>query len=264
MKSALSQGLERRPKSGHFSSSSRLRPVRRTRNRARWLVVGCVLVVSACDSVASESLSALCDANPTDKCSHHHNYVELYETFFAPKRHEVTRLLEIGVQKGHSMRLWEDYFPTARIFGVDIVDSSQHDTGRITTFIADQASREQLGEFLLAHGSRFDIIIDDGGHRMDQQQISFGVLFPHLRSGGLYVIEDVHTSFPELRPGYGVDHGGANSTYSMIDRFNRKREFTSQYLSDAELEYLTTKVAHCLYSYRPNEFHSDFFLCYKL
>ena len=148
--------------------------------------------------VAAQSLTELCETHKTDKCAPDHNYVELYEKFFSPVRNQAKRVLEIGVWRGDSLRLWEEYFPSARIFGIDINDSSRYNTDRIITAIADQANREQLGQFIEAHGSDFDIVIDDGGHTMEQQQTSFGFLFPHVRSGGIYIIEDVHTSFPNL------------------------------------------------------------------
>ena len=209
------------------------------------------------------TLAELCLEHQTDKCAFHHNYVELYGAFFAPLRDRAERVLEIGVLHGASVRLWEAYFPQATIFGIDIMDMSQHETRRIRTFVADQANREQLAQFLEEYGSEFDIVIDDGGHTMEQQQVSFGFLFPHLRSKGIYIVEDVHTSFPELYPGYGVDEDAGNSTFTMIINFIREGFFSSVYLSASELEVLTSQVDHCLYSYRANQFHSDFFLCVK-
>ncbi len=165
------------------------------------------------------TLAELCAQHQTDKCASHHNYLELYDTFFAPLRSRAERVLEIGVLGGESVRMWEAYFSRAAIFGIDIDDASQHQTERIRTFVADQANREQLTRFIDEHGSGFDIVVDDGGHSMEQQQVSFGFFFPHLRSRGIYIIEDIHTSFPSLYRGYGVDEDGGNSTYSMITNF---------------------------------------------
>ena len=114
-------------------------------------------------------MSQLCAPHPTDKCADHHNYVEVYDVYFQPKRQQVKRLLEIGVLRGHSLRLREAYFPTALIYGVDIEDASAHDTDRIKTGVADQASRKKLEAFVESHGVNFDIILDDGGHTMEQQ-----------------------------------------------------------------------------------------------
>lgn len=214
------------------------------------------------DSDAS-TLSDLCDQYRTDKCATHHNYVELYDTFFQPMRSRAERVLEIGVYRGVSVQMWEEYFPRAAIFGIDIKDTSRFETERIRTFVADQANREQLTQFVDEHGSDFDIVIDDGGHTMEQQQVSFGFFFPHLRPKGTYIIEDIHTSFPNFHQDYGVDEGAGNSTFTMFTNFVRDGAFSSEYLTESELAILNAQVDHCLYSYRPNEFHSDFILCIK-
>jgi hypothetical protein len=209
------------------------------------------------------TLVELCKQHPTDKCPHHHNYVAFYEALFSPLRKQKLRLLEIGVLDGHSLRLWEAYFSSAQIFGLDIESKSQHDTLRIKTFVADQGKREDLAKALAATGSGFDIILDDGGHKMNQQQISFATLFPALKSGALYILEDVHTSFPHLYPGYGVGPGGENSTYAMIDRFVRTGEIRSKYLTNAENHYLSSHISHCMYFWRSTRVHSDFLACWK-
>lgn len=213
--------------------------------------------------VAAQSLAELCKTHKTDKCTSDHNYVELYEKLFSPVRNQVKRVLEIGVWRGDSLRMWEEYFPSARIFGIDINDSSRYNTDRIITVIADQANREQLGKFVETHRSDFDIVIDDGGHTMEQQQTSFGFLFPHVRSGGIYIVEDIHTSFPNLYPDYGVEADEKNSTFSMISNFVRSGKFQSKYLTEQELQYLTIHVEYCLYSYRTTRYHSSFFFCEK-
>jgi hypothetical protein len=208
-------------------------------------------------------LAELCEQYRTDKCPFHHDSVEIYETLFSPFKHKNLRILEIGVFQGNSMRLWEAYFPTAQIFGVDIESKSHYDSRRVKTLVADQGKRDDLARVLTATGRDFDLILDDGGHRMDQQQISFGTLFPTLKSRGLYIIEDIHTSFPELYPNFGVEPDGQNSTYAMIDRFVKTGKFRSKYLTDAENEYLNKNISHCGYFLRSNRFHSDLFACWK-
>jgi hypothetical protein len=212
---------------------------------------------------SAPTLVELCKRHPTDKCPRHHNYVAFYEALFSPLRTQKLRLLEIGVLDGHSLRLWEAYFPSAQIFGLDIESKSQHDTSRIKTFVADQGKREDFAKVLAATGTGFDIVLDDGGYRMDQQQISFATLFPALKNGALYVLEDVHTSFPDLYRGYGVEPGGENSTYAMIDRFVRTGTIRSKYLTVAENDYLSNHISHCLYFWRSNRVHSDFLACWK-
>jgi hypothetical protein len=209
------------------------------------------------------TLAELCERHRTDKSRLLHNYVELYELLFAPWKNEPIRFLEIGVATGSSLRVWEGYFPAAQIFGVDVVDKSRYDSPRVRTLIADQAERADLARVIASTGGEFDVVLDDGGHCMHQQQISLGSLFPALKSGGLYIIEDVHTSFPEMHPGFGVHADGRNSTYVLIERFLRTGELCSAYLSAAENEYLRANIAHCFHSVRRNRMPSHFFACWK-
>jgi predicted O-methyltransferase YrrM len=239
--------------------------------RVSGLLLVCAIFVASCHSRQPEdtakpegkTLAQLCEQYRTDKCPDHHNYVEIYDTLFTPFRNKNLRILEIGVFRGMSMRLWEAYFPAAQIYGLDIESKSQYDSRRVKTLVADQGKRTDLARVLATTGGDFDLILDDGGHRMDQQQISFGTLFPTLKSGGLYIIEDIHTSFPELYPGFGVEPDGQNSTYAMIDRFVRKGKIGSKYLTEAENDYLSKNISHCAYFLRSNPFHSDMFACWK-
>jgi cephalosporin hydroxylase len=119
------------------------------------------------------------------------HFIQAYQKHFAgltPKR-----VLEIGVQGGGSLKIWRDMFPEAQIVGVDVDPScAEHAGENIAIHIGDQTDErflETLGEF--------DIIIDDGGHKMSQQQVSFNLLMPRLAKGGIYVIEDTHTSYWE-------------------------------------------------------------------
>ena len=122
-----------------------------------------------------------------------------YEEYFNPLKDEEITLFEIGVQGGHSMKAWVDYFKNGKIIGVDI----DFNTARLITDSEgnresilhlchefDAADREELEPFVSEHG-KFDIIIDDGGHNMIDQQISLGYLFKYLKPNGIYVIEDL-------------------------------------------------------------------------
>jgi len=118
-------------------------------------------------------------------------FLELYKKHFRDRR--VKRLLEIGVQYGGSLKLWEDFFPKAEIIGLDN-DPTCKEYVKKNFVLGDQTDRKLLGTL-----GEFDVVIDDGGHTMRQQQETFDILFPKLNLGGLYVIEDLHTSYwPEF------------------------------------------------------------------
>lgn len=110
-------------------------------------------------------------------------------------RRKNLKILEIGVQYGGSVEMWAKYFHNSLITGIDIDPVCKiHASKRVSIWIGDQTDRAFLSQF-----KNYDIIIDDGGHTMNQQQTSFECLFPLLNPGGIYVIEDLHTSYwPEF------------------------------------------------------------------
>ncbi len=121
-----------------------------------------------------------------------------YEKHLGPIRFAPLAFLEIGIQRGKSLRMWEEFFPSARISAIDIDEKClQYQSERSRVFIGNQTDKDFLLQVVEASGGQFDVIIDDGGHYVDQQFTSFEVLFPTLRSGGIYVIEDLETSYIE-------------------------------------------------------------------
>lgn len=180
-------------------------------------------------------------ADRTDKGMLDHGFVEVYDKFFCQWQNEPIRILEIGLYNGGSLGLWYDYFTKASIFGIDIEPKTQYENDRTKTFVADQVDRNQLKSFIDTHGGDFDIIIDDGGHAMAQQEISFGFLFPFVKSGGYYVIEDLHTSLQNLHPSFGATR--EHSVLSSIENFSRATHgFASDHTHITEDSYITHNV----------------------
>jgi hypothetical protein len=93
---------------------------------------------------------------------------------------------------GASIKMWHDYFPNGKVFGIDINPCPYLDNDRLKTFVADQGSMGDLEAFVKASGDvLFDVIIDDGSHLPHHQQISLSFFFKRLKSGGFYFIEDL-------------------------------------------------------------------------
>ena len=106
------------------------------------------------------------------------------------------KFLEIGIFEGASVKLWEEYFKNADLHFIDITfQNIKHFSNRSHYHLCDQENPESLQAFIQKTGGDFDLIIDDGGHTMKQQITSFVTLFPYLKSGGIYIIEDLHTSY---------------------------------------------------------------------
>ncbi len=206
-----------------------------------------------------KSLPEFCDSFPTDKCPGKHGFIEIYEPLFAPMRKDSIRFFEIGILNGLSHLMWRSYFKEAAIFGIDIRDYSEYSKGSgIMTFVADQSNREDLSAFIDTSGGNFDVILDDGGHAMDQQQISLGYLFPNIKPGGMYILEDVHTSLPVFYPdtSFIVDQNQTNTTFFMLEHFIRTGEILSDYLTREEEKYLQENIERIELHYIRNQRHS--------
>ena len=147
-------------------------------------------------------------------------YTPTYERIFGPIRDEPVKLLEIGIgtmrpgvpssmvyvygegaayQPGASLRAWRDYFPRGQITGGDVQDDCLFTEDRIATRLFDSTDRVACDHAL--GSATFDIIIDDGLHTADANIATFRNLWPRVRSGGWYVIEDVHPPLFDIWPG---------------------------------------------------------------
>lgn len=129
-------------------------------------------------------------------------YTEYYEKLMGPRRHEVKRVLEVGIcgyrdipnnVVGASLFVWRDYFPNAEIFGIDIdsrfIFNDQH---RIHTMQCDAYDDDLLRQAMAQFGGHFDMIVDDAVHDPAPQIKLMNALAPYLRSDtGYYFMEDV-------------------------------------------------------------------------
>jgi 23S rRNA U2552 (ribose-2'-O)-methylase RlmE/FtsJ len=133
------------------------------------------------------------DRNMIDKWLH---YFEIYERHFRPFVGKRVKVLEIGIWQGGSLKMWKEYFGAdAEIIGVDIEPrTKKFEEDRIKIYIGDQSDVYFLRDLIQKEG-KFDIIIDDGGHFMNQQIISFEELYGAVNDGGVYLCEDNHTSY---------------------------------------------------------------------
>ncbi len=132
----------------------------------------------------------------TDKIAN--GYLDTYDPAFAAWIDQPVKLLELGVHRGGSLRLWCDYFPAATVVGIDVQRPA---VAQVPPRAAFFCGRQEDGEFLSSVARRmapdgFDIIIDDASHIGALTRASFWHLFEHhLKSGGMYVIEDWGTGY---------------------------------------------------------------------
>lgn len=128
-----------------------------------------------------------------------HHYFEIYSKHFEPYRSHPIKMLEIGVYRGGSLRMWKEFFhPESTIVGIDIDKSCQaHEIAdrKVHVRIGSQADPDFLKKVNDEFGP-FDIILDDGSHKTHHQITSFGALFRlALKEGGCYMVEDLHTNY---------------------------------------------------------------------
>lgn len=154
-------------------------------------------------------LTAIANESGTDKgtvAGLGHGYTPFYELLLSSRRLEPLNFCEIGLCRGGpevvdgsiervvpslpSVSMWHAYLPNAKLYGIDISDFSSFETEWFKFFRADCGDADQL-KTVADFGVEFDVILDDGSHAPFHQQQTFLSLFPTLRSGGLFIIEDI-------------------------------------------------------------------------
>lgn len=150
------------------------------------------------------------------------DYFEVYHRAFERFRGQPITFVEIGVQNGGSAHMWRRYFGSqARIVGVDIDPNCKAlEKEGFEVWIGDQGDVRFWDQFTAAI-PEVDVILDDGGHSMLQQIVTFEALFPTLRHGGVYLCEDTHTSyFPAHGGGMGREGTFLNYVKGLIDEMH--------------------------------------------
>lgn len=152
--------------------------------------------------------------NPMREYNKPEHFLKEYKKLFSDFKGKKGKILELGVQYGGSLELWEDWLPQFQVIGVDILDCKRFETERIKTIQCDQTDERIIEE------APFDIVIDDGGHKMSQQINSFKMLYPQLNKGGLYIIEDLNTSYWEEF--YDQDLKTTDFLKGLVDDVNKE------------------------------------------
>lgn len=150
------------------------------------------------------------------------HYFDVYDRHLSRFRGKPVTILEFGVSHGGSLEMWRDYFGRkARIYGVDIDPRCADFGGKgATIFIGDQEDRAFLRRIADEIGP-IDVVIEDGGHEMGQQITTFEEIYPRMSPEGVFLIEDVHTSY---RPNFGGGYrrSGTFMEYAkgLVDQLN--------------------------------------------
>jgi len=198
----------------------------------------------------------------TDKQSSGNDYTSFYNHFFKHMANEPIRLLELGTGVAcASLRMWESFFPNAKIYGVDCAKDAKKHERQSTVIIGNLNDKIFLKQLISQIGSLFDIIVDDASHHVNQQKFLFMEMFSHVKPGGVYVVEDLGTSY---LPGFG---GGLRKKENMVEEIKNlvdyiNRDFfrsTSFFKNRIEEPYHTTSSSKFPHPYE-TDIHS-IYLC---
>jgi Methyltransferase domain len=140
------------------------------------------------------------------------HYFEIYDRHFSRLRGKKINVLEIGIMHGGSLQMWQNYFQgDAMIYALDInPECRKFESEQVKVFIGSQEDKKFLQQ-LAKELPPIDLLIDDGGHSMKQQITTFEQLYDKVKDDGIYLIEDLHTSYMKF---YG---GGYKKSRSFIE-----------------------------------------------
>lgn len=147
-------------------------------------------------SSGSDELQEWFDAHQGRLIDKWHHYFEAYDKHFSRFQGKEVVVLEIGISHGGSIQMWQEYFgPGLRYFGIDIDPRcTAYAEPGVEIFIGSQSDPAFLRE-VAASIPDVDILIDDGGHTMRQQLVTLDVLYDTVKDTGVYMAEDLHTSY---------------------------------------------------------------------
>ena len=141
------------------------------------------------------------EESTSDKISHH-GYHRFYPWFLTHLRGQNVNFLEIGIDKTESLKLWKGYFGNVNLHGIDIDEKEFNDT-EVTLHKIDQSNSLELDKFVANVGIKFDVILDDGSHVPEHQILTINKLWNLVKPGGIYIIEDIETSYWKKSKIYG-------------------------------------------------------------
>jgi hypothetical protein len=165
-----------------------------------------------------------------------HFFTEFYNDYFDPLKNKSINILEIGIYQGSSLKMMKEYFPYATIYAIDINPEyvNKNYGNRIKPYLCSQDNFSLFDTIF--KDIKFDIIIDDGSHQTLHQKKSLGHMFSYLNSGGIYVCEDLHTSYSKMYCNTKI------STLKMLEDYNRINKIESNIIPSNKLEYLNTHI----------------------
>ena len=188
-------------------------------------------------------IAEFANTNSTSDKLKNHGYQRVYPWFLSHFKELPINLLEIGVADSESIELWKNYFENVNLFVIDILPIEINDKN-VKFFQVDQSKENELEQFAMNVNAKFDIIIDDGSHVPDHQLLTLKTLWNNLKQGGVYIIEDIETSY-----------WGKSFIYGY--KFNSNKSNTVNVLQNA-INYINSKFLLSFSRRKSSLYHNIF------
>lgn len=203
------------------------------------------------------SLSSLAEKYYTDKHYGHDYFNKVYQKYFEKIKESAKKIVELGVHEGQSINIWREYFKNAKIIGIDCdisrADIDNFDRVVLLSINIGYDNNNQFIDFC-NNNKDIDLFIDDGSHIMEDQQVVFAESFKSLSKGGMYVLEDLHTSLSvKVDPNSIWKSSKNTTTLDMLENYMSTGKIVSDYLTQEEKDYLEQNINTCsIFKLSPN------------
>ena len=150
------------------------------------------------------------------------SYLQIYHVLFNHRREREINILEIGIKSSETLRAWNDYFPQSHVIGINIIDPSECN---------------KVSEFVKEHGS-FDLIIDNYGNSNDVDTLkTLRYFYPHLNSGGIYIIEGIPQDSTFIKHPALIGCGCNHDPYFFVGLKNSQCVINKSHINSQRLYY---------------------------
>ena len=169
-----------------------------------------------------------------------HGYAKIYEKYLKDNKDGILNIIELGSFYGNASAAFFFYFKNAQIYSADInPDMYLYSSKRLENFFTDTSSRSSIEKNILNKNIKFDLIIEDASHMLKDQIISLFILFKNLKSGGLFIVEEI--DFPEKREDMRTGHEPPDLK-TILKKISEKQNFESNYITENEKNYFIENV----------------------
>ena len=164
-----------------------------------------------------------------------HGYARIYEKYLKEHKDKNLNIIELGSFYGNASAAFYFYFKNSQIYSADInPDMYIYRSKRLNNFFTDTSSRSSIEINILSRNIEFDLIIEDASHMLKDQIISLFILFKNLKSGGLFIVEEI--DFPEKREDMRIGQEFPDLK-TILNKIINKENFNSKYINEKEKNY---------------------------